>query len=122
MALQKRFNDSPKIIRGLLMDHSHRINWLSEMGTDHTVSQNRDTPLKTKRLVGRTDQDLSRLLCGNVERGLRSSGGMAQSGRRRGPLKRVQLTISGCVGAAAAKMQESWDKNSLQICADCPLW
>jgi hypothetical protein len=60
----------------------------------------------------------------NVERGLREVpvAWLKSEWRRRGPLKRVQLTISGCVGAAEAKMQESWDKNSLQICADCPPW
>jgi hypothetical protein len=54
---------------------------------------------------GRTDQDLSRLLCGNVERGLREVPveWLKSEWRRRGPLKRVQLTIIGCVGPQRPK-------------------
>jgi|HubBroStandDraft_2_1064218.scaffolds.fasta_scaffold2223778_1 hypothetical protein len=53
------------------MDHNHRINWLSRNGSgSHREPESRYS-IENEAPRGRTDQDLSRLLRGNVERGLR---------------------------------------------------
>ena len=60
----------------------------------------RDFPLKTKRLVGGQATICRGCCCGNKERGLLDVAveWLKNEWRRRGLLKRVQLTISGCVG------------------------
>ena len=57
-------------------------------------------PLKTKRLVFGQVTICNGCCCGNVERGLPEVPveWLKSEWRKRGLLKRVQLTISGCVG------------------------
>src|ERR1700730_5191380 len=64
------------------------------------VRDDRDYPLKTKRLVVGQITICRGCCCGNVERGLPEVPveWLKSEWRRRGLLKRVQLTISGCVG------------------------
>jgi hypothetical protein len=59
-----------------------------------------DCPLKTKRLVVGQITICSGCCCGNTERGLPEVPveWLKSEWRKRGLLKRVQLTISGCVG------------------------
>jgi hypothetical protein len=59
-----------------------------------------DYPLKTKRLVVAQVTICRRWGCGNTERGLPQVPVEWLKGewRKRGLLKRVQLTVSGCVG------------------------
>lgn len=60
----------------------------------------RDFPLKTKRLVVGQATICRGCCCGNKERGLPDVAveWLKNEWRKRGLLKRVQLTISGCVG------------------------
>jgi hypothetical protein len=64
------------------------------------VEQDQDCPLKTKRLVVGQVTICRGCCCGNVERGLPEVPveWLKSEWRKRGLLKRVQLTISGCVG------------------------
>jgi cobaltochelatase CobN len=64
------------------------------------VNEDRDCPLKTKRLVIGQITVCRGCCCGNVERGLPEVPveWLKNEWRKRGLLKRVQLTISGCVG------------------------
>jgi cobaltochelatase CobN len=64
------------------------------------VNDDRDCPLKTKRLVIGQITVCRGCCCGNVERGLPAVPveWLKNEWRKRGLLKRVQLTISGCVG------------------------
>ncbi len=66
----------------------------------HPVNEDRDCPLKTKRLVVGQITICRGCCCGNVERGLPEVPveGLKSEWRRSGLLKRVQLTRSGCVG------------------------
>src|SRR5579862_3329861 len=66
----------------------------------HTVNEDRDCPLKTKRLIIGQITVCRGCCCGNVERGLPEVPveWLKNEWRKRGLLKRVQLTISGCVG------------------------
>ena len=59
-----------------------------------------DYPLKTKRLVFGQVTICNGCCCGNTERGLPEVlvEWLKKEWRRRGLLKRIQLTISGCVG------------------------
>ncbi len=65
-----------------------------------TVNDDRDCPLKTKRLVVGQITICRGCCCGNVERGLPEVPveWLKSEWRKRGLLKRVQLTISSCVG------------------------
>ena len=64
------------------------------------MNEDRDCPLKTKRLVVGQITICRGCCCGNVERGLPEVPveWLKSEWRKRGLLKRVQLTISGCVG------------------------
>ena len=64
------------------------------------MNEDRDWPLKTKRLVIGQITVCRGCCCGNVERGLPEVPveWLKNEWRKRGLLKRVQLTISGCVG------------------------
>ena len=64
------------------------------------MNDNQDCPLKTKRLVVGQITICHGCCCGNIERGLPEVPVQWLKGewRKRGLLKRVQLTISGCVG------------------------
>jgi len=64
------------------------------------VNRDPDCPLKTKRLVVGQITICRGCCCGNVERGLPEVPveWLKTEWRKRGLLKRVQLTISGCVG------------------------
>ena len=64
------------------------------------MRDDRDCPLKTKRLVIGRITVCRGYCCGNVERGLPEAPveWLKSEWRKRGLLKRVQLTISGCVG------------------------
>ena len=64
------------------------------------MNPNRDYPLKTKRLVVGQLTICRGCCCGNMERGLPEVpvDWLKDEWRKRGLLKRVQLTISGCVG------------------------
>ena len=64
------------------------------------MTEDRDCPLKTKRLVVGQITICRGCCCGNVERGLPEVPveWLKSEWRKRGLLKRVQLTISGCVG------------------------
>src|ERR1700680_83117 len=64
------------------------------------VRDDRDYPLKTKRLVIGQITICRGCCCGNVERGLPEVPveWLKSEWRKRELLKRVQLTISGCVG------------------------
>ena len=64
------------------------------------MNGDRDCPLKTKRLVVGQMTICRGCCCGNVERGLPEVPveWLKSEWRKRGLLKRVQLTISGCVG------------------------
>jgi hypothetical protein len=64
------------------------------------VRDDRDCPLKTKRLVIGQITICRGCCCGNVEHGLPEVPveWLKSEWRKRGLLKRVQLTISGCVG------------------------
>jgi len=64
------------------------------------VNRDRDCPLKTKRLVVGQVTICRDCCCGNFERGLPDVPveWLKSEWRKRGLLKRVQLTISGCVG------------------------
>jgi hypothetical protein len=64
------------------------------------VNEDRDCPLKTKRLVVGQITICRGCCCGNVERGLPEVPveWLKSEWRKRGLLKRVQLTISGCAG------------------------
>jgi hypothetical protein len=64
------------------------------------VNEDRNCPLKTKRLVVGQITICRGCCCGNVERGLPEVPveWLKTEWRKRGLLKRVQLTISGCVG------------------------
>jgi len=59
-----------------------------------------DYPLKTKRLVVGQVTICRGCCCGNIERGLPAVPveWLKSEWRKRGLLKRVQLTVSGCVG------------------------
>jgi hypothetical protein len=65
-----------------------------------TMNENRDCPVKTKRLVVWQMTICRGCCCGNVERGLPEVPveWLKSEWRKRGLLKRVQLSISGCVG------------------------
>jgi hypothetical protein len=65
------------------------------------VNDDRDCRLKTKRLVVGQITICRGCCCGNVERGLPEVPveWLKIEWRKRGLLKRVQLTISGCVGS-----------------------
>ena len=69
-------------------------NWLRNM------SSHSDCPTKTKRLVIGQITICRGCCCGNTERGLPEVPveWLKNEWRKRGLLKRVQLTISGCVG------------------------
>jgi hypothetical protein len=64
------------------------------------VMKAQDCPLKTKRLVVGQITICRGCCCGNTERGLPEAPveWLKSEWRKRGLLKRVQLTISGCVG------------------------
>ena len=64
------------------------------------MNDDRDCPLKTKRLVVGQITICKGCCCGNTERGLPEVPveWLKTEWRKRGLLKRVQLTISGCVG------------------------
>ena len=64
------------------------------------MSAHCDYPLKTKRLVVGQITICHGCCCGNTERGLPEvpANWLKDEWRKRGLLKRVQLTISGCVG------------------------
>ena len=64
------------------------------------MRDDRDCALKTKRLVIGQITICRGCCCGNVERGLPEVPveWLKSEWRKRGLLKRVQLTISGCVG------------------------
>src|ERR1700693_4665902 len=64
------------------------------------VSTHRDYPLKTKRLVVGQVTICRGCCCGDTERGRPAVPveWLKNEWRARGLLKRVQLTISGCVG------------------------
>jgi len=64
------------------------------------VNGYRDFALQTKRLVAGQITICRGCCCGNVERGLPGVPveWLKNEWRKRGLLKRVQLTISGCVG------------------------
>jgi hypothetical protein len=66
----------------------------------NSVGAHSDCPLKTKRLVVGQVIICSGCCCGNTERGLPEVPveWLKTEWRKRGLLKRVQLTISGCVG------------------------
>lgn len=68
-------------------------------GSD-TVNDDRDCPLRTKRLVVGQITICRGCCCGSVDRGLPEVPveWLKSEWRKRGLLKRVQLTISGCVG------------------------
>ena len=71
------------------------------MGTDQAlVKRHQDFPLKTKRLVVGQITICRGCCCGSTERGLPEVpvDWLKSEWRKRGLLKRVQLTISGCVG------------------------
>lgn len=65
-----------------------------------TANAQDDCPLKTKRLVVGQVTVCRGCCCGNTERGLPEVPveWLKSEWRKRGLLKRVQLTISGCVG------------------------
>jgi hypothetical protein len=65
-----------------------------------TVNTHRDYPLKTKRLVVAQITICRGCCCGDTERGRPEVPveWLKNEWRKRGLLKRVQLTISGCVG------------------------
>src|ERR1700758_1593557 len=73
---------------------------LLNQGWVRLVRDDRDCPLKTKRLVIGQITICRGCCCGNVERGLPEVPveWLKSEWRKRGLLKRVQLTISGCVG------------------------
>lgn len=64
------------------------------------MNEQKDCPLKTKRLVVGQITICRGCCCGNTERGLPKVPveWLKREWRKRGLLKRVQLTISGCVG------------------------
>ncbi len=64
------------------------------------VNSQEECPLKTKRVVVGQITICRGCCCGNTERGLPEVPveWLKSEWRRRGLLKRVQLTISGCVG------------------------
>ena len=64
------------------------------------VNEREEYPLKTKRLVVGQITICRGCCCGNTERGLPEVPveWLKSEWRKRGLLKRVQLTISGCVG------------------------
>ncbi len=64
------------------------------------MNEQKDCPLKTKRLVVGQISICRGCCCGNTERGLPKVPveWLKSEWRKRGLLKRVQLTISGCVG------------------------
>jgi hypothetical protein len=66
----------------------------------NSVGPQTDCPLKTKRLVVGQLTICRGCCCGNTERGLPEVPveWLKSEWRKRGLLKRVQLTISGCVG------------------------
>jgi hypothetical protein len=90
--------------RSLDMDEFLRLFGLSSSKRDGSGGVNKDKdsdcPLKTKRLVVGQITICRGCCCGNVERGLSEVPveWMKSEWRKRGLLKRVQLTISGCVG------------------------
>jgi hypothetical protein len=84
-------------------DVHHRVRFVEwQRGRDGsgTVNEDRDCPLKTKRLVVGQLTICRGRCCGNVERGLPEVPveWLKSEWRKRRLLKRVQLTISGCVG------------------------
>jgi len=64
------------------------------------VNAQEDSPFKTKRVVVGQITICRGCCCGNSERGLPEApvDWLKREWRRRGLLKRVQFTISGCVG------------------------
>ena len=64
------------------------------------MNRHEDCPLRTKRLVVGQITICQGCCCGNTERGLPEVPveWLKNEWRKRGLLKRVQLTISGCVG------------------------
>ena len=64
------------------------------------MNRDEDCPLRTKRLVVGQITICQGCCCGNTERGLPKVPveWLKNEWRKRGLLKRVQLTISGCVG------------------------
>jgi hypothetical protein len=64
------------------------------------VNEDQDCSLKTKRLVAGQITICHGCCCGNVDRGLPGVPveWLKSEWRKRGLLKRFQLTISGCVG------------------------
>jgi hypothetical protein len=90
-----------------LADHQNRLKWttciacpINRFPEAHTVNEDRDCPLRTKRLVVGQITICRGCCCGNVEHGLPEVPveWLKSEWRKRGLLKRVQLTISGCVG------------------------
>jgi cobaltochelatase CobN len=84
-------NSTVSWIEGLLLRSGGLVN---------TVNEDRDYPLKTKRLVVGQITICRGCCCGNTERELPGVPveWLKNEWRKRGLLKRVQLTISGCVG------------------------
>lgn len=78
------------------------LDYVTSRGGDGsgTVNVHRDCPLKTKRLVVGQITIGRGCCCDYVERGLTEVPvqWLKSEWRKRGLLKRVQLTISGCVG------------------------
>ena len=76
------------------------IEWLLEAGMDEHCERGSRLSAENQAPCGRAGYDLSRLLLRQCRTWFaRSSGGMAKERMAKaGMLKRVQLTISGCVG------------------------